>query len=85
MDSNLLFCIPGLMFLPIILIWVFYCIIGITVISLYILWIVMLLDVIKRDFKNENDKMMWIVILALTQIVGAIIYFFMVKSADKKK
>ena len=49
-----------------------------------IFWIFMLVDVIKRDFKKENDKLLWILIVVLTGLIGAIIYYFMVKRKDKK-
>lgn len=46
-----------------------------------ILWIVMLVDVVQRkteDFpnKSENDRMVWILIVALTNWLGGIIYYF---------
>lgn len=46
------------------------------------LWVMMLVDVAKRpnsDFKHENDKVAWILILSLTSIVGAVVYYFLVK------
>jgi len=52
------------------------------IIGLTIFWILMLVDIIRKDekdFANENDKLMWIVIVALTSWVGAGIYYFMVK------
>ena len=49
-----------------------------------IFWIVMLVDLLKRDFKKENDKIVWVLILLFAQSIGALIYFFMVKSKDKK-
>ncbi len=50
-----------------------------------ILWIVMLVDCAKREFKNENDKLVWILVIALTGWIGAVIYYFMIKQKDKKK
>jgi prolipoprotein diacylglyceryltransferase len=44
-----------------------------------VLWIWMLVDCAKRKFENENDKTTWILILALTGWIGAIIYYVMVK------
>ena len=45
-----------------------------------IIWIIMLIDAIKRDYKNENDKILWILVIALTGFVGAIIYYFVIKN-----
>jgi prolipoprotein diacylglyceryltransferase len=49
----------------------------------FIFWIFMLIDVIKRNFKKENDKIMWILIVVLIGIIGALIYYFMVKRHNK--
>lgn len=49
-----------------------------------VLWIFMLIDAAKRKFKNENEKVAWIIILALTSWIGAIIYYFAVKSPDRR-
>ena len=49
-----------------------------------IFWIFMLIDAAKRKFKSENEKVVWIVILALTSWIGAIIYYFVVKRLNKK-
>jgi len=50
-----------------------------------VFWIFMIIDVAKKDFKNENDKVMWIIVIVLAGIIGALIYYFMVKTKDKKK
>ena len=41
-----------------------------------ILWVFMLVHVAQHDVK---DKTAWIIILALTNFIGAIIYYFVVK------
>jgi uncharacterized BrkB/YihY/UPF0761 family membrane protein len=55
-------------------------------IFLTVFWVLMLVDCAKRNFKNENEKVVWIVVLALTSWIGAIIYYFVVKRkvGDKK-
>lgn len=45
----------------------------------------MIVDVAKRKFKDENDKVVWILIVVLTGIIGALIYYFVIKRKDKKK
>jgi prolipoprotein diacylglyceryltransferase len=55
------------------------------VILAFIFWIWMIVDCAKRQFKNDNDKVIWILIIVLLQILGAIIYYFAVKLSDKKK
>lgn len=44
-------------------------------------WVWMLVDAVKRDFEN---KVAWIVILALTSFIGAIIYYFTIRRAAKR-
>jgi uncharacterized BrkB/YihY/UPF0761 family membrane protein len=44
-----------------------------------VLWIIMLIRVIQRpdsSFKNENDRLIWILIVLLASWIGAIVYYF---------
>lgn len=44
-------------------------------------WILMLVDVVKRDnWESENDKVLWILVVLLAGIIGALIYRFVVIS-----
>ncbi|MFH1290837.1 MAG: PLDc N-terminal domain-containing protein [Nanoarchaeota archaeon] len=49
-----------------------------------VLWIWMIVDCAKRKFKNDNDKILWILVIVLAGIIGAIIYYFVVKHKNKK-
>ena len=49
-----------------------------------VFWIWMLVDCIKRDFKKEDEKIIWLLVIILVQVIGAIIYYFVVKRKDKK-
>lgn len=44
-----------------------------------ILWLWLLIDCIKREFSNPNDKIMWILLFIFTQTIGALIYYLVVK------
>jgi len=69
----------GLLFIPIFLMFF------VVMILLLIFWIFMIVDVAKRKFPNENDKIVWILVIVLAGWIGAIIYYFVIKSpADKK-
>lgn len=46
-----------------------------------VFWIWMLVDCIRRDFK---DKALWILIILLGSILGAIIYYFVVRGKNKE-
>ncbi|MFC1801340.1 PLDc N-terminal domain-containing protein [Nanoarchaeota archaeon] len=48
-------------------------------------FILMLIDCIKRDFKNDNDKVVWILMIVFFGVIAAVIYYFAVKRKDKKK
>jgi prolipoprotein diacylglyceryltransferase len=54
------------------------------VVLAFIFWIWMIVDCAKRSFKNENDKVVWILVIVLLQILGAIIYYFAVKISKKR-
>ncbi|MBD3362638.1 hypothetical protein GF362_02870 [Candidatus Dojkabacteria bacterium] len=60
------------------LIWV-----SIIVFSVFgtIFWILMLIDAIQREYDKENDKLMWVLIIVFTHIIGAAVYYFV----EKKK
>lgn len=42
----------------------------------FIFWLIMLIDCIKREF---DQKALWIILILVLGIVGAILYYFMVK------
>lgn len=45
----------------------------------FVFWILMLVDCAQRSFKNETDKVVWILILVFLHALGAVIYYFAVK------
>lgn len=47
-------------------------------------WIWMIVDCAKRTFKNDIEKIIWLLVIVLGQWVGAIIYFIVVKSINPK-
>ena len=54
---------------------------GIIVGALFLIfWIWMIVDCAKRNFKGQNEKIVWILVILFAKIVGAIIYFFVVKN-----
>lgn len=67
-------------FLFLILIWLAI-IVG--MILLMIFWIFMIVDVAKRKFKEENDKIVWILVVILANWIGATIYYFVIKRPNK--
>jgi hypothetical protein len=45
-------------------------------IALAVFWVIALIDVAKREFPGQNDKLMWILIVVLAGWIGALIYWF---------
>ncbi len=54
-----------------------------------IFWVLMLIDLLERDFKNKKDETTWLIVLLLTGVIGAIVYYAKVKrlksSNDKQR
>lgn len=67
--------------LPIAFMLIFFLAFAIAILGT-IFWIFMLIDCAKRKFKEENDKIVWILVLALTSWIGAIIYYFVIKNKE---
>ena len=61
----------------------FYLIFLAIVISGVIFWIRMIIDCAKRNFEKDNDKLGWIITLALAGVIGALIYYFVVNKKAK--
>lgn len=63
-----------------IFIMIFYLLMLAAGIAGFIFWILMLVDAAQRtNWETENDKLVWILIVVLTGIIGALIYYFMIR------
>ena len=45
----------------------------------FVLWLWALIDCIRREFTNPNDKIIWILVVLLLWIIGPIIYLIVGK------
>jgi len=52
-------------------------------IFLFVFWILMVIDVVQRKFKNSNEQIVWVLVIIFTHIIGALIYYFIVKRKNK--
>ncbi len=52
---------------------------GILSVLSFIFWIFMLIDAIKRNFRKSDERIIWVVVIVLTGVIGALIYYFVVK------
>lgn len=64
---------------------VFAIIIFVLAILVFVFWLSMLIDCMKRKFKESSDKIAWILVIIFTGIIGALIYYFVIKNKDKRK
>jgi TctA family transporter len=61
-----LFGFIGLLFS---LIWLIFFVV---IIGSIVFWILMVVDLVKREFPKQDDKTMWLLIVVLTGTIGAI-------------
>ncbi len=52
-------------------------------IFLFIFWILMIIDCATRKFKETSDKIVWIIVIVFLQVIGAIIYYFVIKKSNR--
>ena len=53
------------------------------VILFFVFWIIILVDAITRKFKKDSDRIVWVLVILLTNILGALIYYFVVYNKEK--
>ena len=44
-----------------------------------IFWVLMMIDCANRKFKKSDEKVMWLIIIIASYLIGALIYYFAVK------
>ena len=49
-----------------------------------VFWIAMLIDSVQRKFKKSDERIVWVIVIVLTGVIGALIYYFVVKRKAKK-
>ena len=42
----------------------------------FIFWLWSLIDCIRREFDGNNDKLIWVLVIVLTGVLGSLIYVF---------
>jgi hypothetical protein len=74
-----------MVFIGVLLVILFILIMVILGILAFVFWILMLVDCIKRKFKEDSEKIVWVLVIIFTQIIGALIYYFVIKTKDKRR
>jgi len=73
-----MFLMPFVLF-PLILLFV-----GIVIVILaFVFWIWMLIDCLMR--KKFEDKLIWVIVILFLHVIGAILYYFLVKSKNRRE
>ena len=60
------------------------CVFFLIAIVAFAFWVWMLIDAVQRDFGEGSEKIVWILVLVFTGIIGALIYFFAGRSRGTK-
>jgi len=86
--ASALVLIPFIIFGIIYLLWFAFLIIMIIFsVASTIFWFLMLIDAIQReekDYPSSNDKVVWVLVIALVGFIGALTYYFIVKKNSNK-
>lgn len=48
-----------------------------------IFWVWMLVDAITRKFNSDIEKVVWVLVIIFTHVIGAVIYYLVVKLREK--
>ena len=52
---------------------------------LFVFWLWMLIDCLKRDFKKDYEKIVWVLVIIFLHLIGSLVYYFVVKISEKKE
>lgn len=50
----------------------------------FLFWIWMIIDCVQRGFRNQGEKIIWIVVIALLGWLGALLYLIIVKNMNPR-
>ncbi|VVB78352.1 Uncharacterised protein [uncultured archaeon] len=65
------------------IVFLFILIIAIAICA-FVFWIMMIVDCATRKFKDDTEKVVWIIVIVLAGIIGSLIYYFVVKRSNCK-
>ena len=57
-------------------IFLFYGFFILLALASFVFWIIELVDVARREFKDSNTKLLWLLVVVLAHGLGALIYYF---------
>ena len=47
-------------------------------------WIWMIVDCAKRKFKNDLEKIIWVLVIIFTHWIGSLVYFILIRNYNPK-
>jgi Phospholipase_D-nuclease N-terminal len=57
----------------------FYIVLLVLVLAAKIFWIIMIIDVARREFPEQNTKLVWLLVVIFGSFIGALVYNFVGK------
>ncbi|MBW2967326.1 PLDc N-terminal domain-containing protein [Candidatus Woesearchaeota archaeon] len=59
---------------------VFWFLIFVVLFAGVIFWLWMFIDcLVREDYRHPNDKIVWVIVLLFTSVIGAVLYYFFVR------
>lgn len=49
----------------------------------FVFWLIALIDILKSEFKNPQNKLIWLLVTLFIPFLGPLLYFFLRKSQQK--
>jgi hypothetical protein len=56
---------------------------GLLGVAYLVFWIYTLVDVVKSEFKDQNMKIIWVLIILFAQVLGPILYWVLAKNDSR--
>ena len=53
-------------------------------IAFFAFWIWMIVDTAKRKFRNDLEKLIWLLVIIFASWIGAIVYFIVVRTMNSR-
>ena len=64
------------------LFWIVFAVVGL---AGSVFWVWMLVDCLTRRSLQGNDKLIWVIVIVFGHFLGALVYFFVGRSANRRR